>query len=120
MRSLVLQHQSVPMLIEYTAGPIRQRILDYPPDDVELWNIWEVWPSETMRPSVDITVDFAKTWAMECAFEPGTEPDQYLRSVPAFILEHAREELIRIWQRRRAEHEPDFMPAVLASARVAA
>ncbi len=86
---------------------------------MELWNIFEVWPSESLRPTTDVTVDFAKSWAIECQFAPGTEPHEYLADVPAFVLLHARDELIRIWQRRMAETDQSFMPAVLKSARAA-
>jgi hypothetical protein len=120
MRYLVLCHEGAPMAVDTFATSLRKIILDHPADDADLWSVWEVPPVGSMQPSRDITAQFAKTWAIECEFGRGTEPDQYLAPIPAFVLEHARDELIRIWQRRRAQHEPDFMPAVLASARVAA
>jgi hypothetical protein len=121
MRSLVLHHEGAPLLVASTAGPIKQRIGEYPPDDVELFRVWSVPTNDdSVMPAFDITEQFAKTWALECAFGPGTEPHEYLAPIPAFVREHAGAELIRIWQRRRAETDADFMPAVLAGARVAA
>jgi hypothetical protein len=120
MRYLVLTFEGAPMAVDISAGQLRQIILDHPADDVDRWSVWEVPPTGSMQPSSDITEQFAKTWALDCNFDPGIEPGEYLRSIPAFVVEHARAELIRIWQRRRAEVDPDFIPAVLTRARVAA
>ena len=120
MRSLVLMHEGAPMAVDISAGTIRQIIADHPADDVDLWSVWECPPAGSMQPSRDITEQFAKTWAIECEFGPGGEPHEYLAPIPAFVVLHARVELIRIWMRRQAQRDENFMPAVLASARAAA
>lgn len=113
MRALVLHHEGAPLLVSFTAGPIKQRILELPPDDAELFQVWSVPTDETYAPAQDITVQFAKTWALECAFGPGTEPSEYLAPVPRFVEHNCRPELIRIWMRRTS------MPAALTEARAA-
>jgi hypothetical protein len=120
MRILVLHHEGAPLLASFTAGPIKERILELPPDDADLFAVFEVPTDGSMMPSRDITEQFAKTWAIECEFGAGAEPEVYLALCPAFVLHHCRDELIRIWQRRRAAADESFMPAVLSSARVAA
>ena len=119
MRYLVLMHEGAPMAVDTFAGPLRKIILDHPADDVDLWSVWECPPADSMQPSRDITGQFAKTWAIECEFGQGTEPHEYLAPIPAFVVLHARVELIRIWMRRQAQGDGGFMPAVLASARAA-
>lgn len=121
MRSLVLHHEGAPLLVSSTAGPIKSRIAEYPPDDIELFRVWSVpTDDDSMAPAADITEQFARTWAIDCTFGPGSEPHEYLAAVPPFVVHHCRAELIRIWQRRRAQADEAFMPAVLASERTAA
>jgi hypothetical protein len=120
MRYLVLCHEGAPMAVDTFASTLRKIILEHPDDDVDLWSVWQCPPAGSLTQSVDITEQFARTWALECQFEPGNEPSEYLRSIPAFVSHHARAELIKIWMRRTARQDDGFMPAVLTEARVAA
>lgn len=118
MRHLVLMHEGDPVAVDTFAGPLRQIILEHPADDVDLWSIRSVPPTGSYAPSLDVTQQFAATWAMELA--TGDTLEQHIAQAPAFVVEHARADLVRIWQRRQAESDQNFIPAVLASARVAA
>lgn len=119
MRSLVLHHEGAPLLVASTAGPIKKRIGEYPPDDVELFRVWSVpTDDDSMMPALDITEQFARTWAMELA--TGATLEAHIAAAPAFVVHHARGDLVKLWLRRAAEADPQFIPLVLASARVAA
>jgi hypothetical protein len=110
MRTLVLMHNRKPVMTSVTPGPIKARINEWPDDDVDLYEVWSAPVDYSHLPAFDNTTEFAKTWAMECEFGSGIEPDQYLAPVPAFVVHHARAELIRIWQRRMAQRDPEFLP----------
>jgi hypothetical protein len=69
------------MLVSITAGPLRDRIVEWPDDDADLWQVWEIPPMESMLPSSDITKQFAETWAKEFGAKP----------LPAFIAAHLEE-----------------------------
>lgn len=118
MRHLVLCHEGAPMAVDTFAGPLRKIIEDHPADDVDCWTVFEVPPTGSMRPSADITEQFARTWAMELA--TGATLEAHIAAAPAFVVHHARGDLVKLWLRRAAEADPQFIPLVLASARVAA
>lgn len=118
MRHLVLCHEGAPMAVDTFAGPLRKIITEHPPDDVELWSIWEIPPTGSFAWAGDITKQFARTWAMELS--TGATLEAHIAAAPAFVVHHARVDLVRLWLRRTAEADPQFIPVVLASARVAA
>lgn len=101
MRHLVLTFEGAPMAVDTFAGPLRKIILDHPSDDVDLWSVWEVPPAGSLAPSVEITAQFARTWAMEMA--TGATLEQHIAAAPAFVVHHARMDLVKLWLRRPAE-----------------
>ena len=109
MRRLVLQHNGKPMACEVTAGPIRSMILDYPGDDADLWQVWEVPPVERYSVSENITERFALDWATaiigERGFGDGIDPADYLAPFPAFVRHACGAKLVAMWQRRIAEDQ---------------
>lgn len=113
MRHLVLCHEGAPMAVDTFAGPLRKLIEDHPADDVDLWSVWSVPPIGSMAPSVDITADFARTWAMEMA--TGATLEAHIDAAPAFVVHHARVDLVKLWLRRTASDD-GFVPAVLTGA----
>jgi hypothetical protein len=115
MRTLILMHNDKPMMASITAGPIRARILEWPDDDADLYRVWEVPTDYSHLPAGDITEQFAITWSMEFGFGDGIEPEDYLAPFPAFVRAAVRDKLARQWQRRMAEADPNFVPAVLRS-----
>lgn len=117
MRTLVLMHEGAPMRLDIFPGPLREMITDHPDDDVDLWSVWSVPPVGSMASSFEMTADFAGTWAMEMA--TCATLDHHIASAPAFVVLHARAELIRIWQRRMAERDENFVPVMLRSAAAA-
>ena len=98
MRTLVLQHEGAPMRVSVSAADIKAEILAWPDDDADLWSVWEVWPPGSMTPSLDITEQFALTWAMEFTFGDGIERAEILAPFPAFIREIAGDKLVAKWQ----------------------
>ena len=114
MRYLVLAFEGAPMAVDISAGSIRQIILDHPADDVELWSVWQCPPAGSLAPSVEVTAQFASTWAMELA--TGDTIEDHIASAPAFVVHHARGDLVKWWLRRTAERDENFVPVVLKSA----
>ena len=113
-RRLVLMMSGVPMMQSLTAAPIKARILEWPDDDADLFQIWTV-PEFSHLPASEITCEFATTWAIEFSFGDGIEPEDYLAPFPAFVRIAAREKLIHLWQKRMAERDDGFIAAVLRS-----
>ena len=98
MRYLVLCHEGAPMAVDTFPDPLRKIILDHPDDDAELWSIWETPPAGSLAPSIDITEQFALTWAMEFSFGDGIERSEVLAPFPAFVREIAGDKLLAKWQ----------------------
>lgn len=117
MRHLVLMHEGDPIAVDTFAGPLRQIILDHPDDDTDLWSVRSVPPTGSYAPSIDITAQFASTWAMELA--TGDTLEQHLAGAPAFVVHHARRDLVKWWLRRTAQRDENFVPVILKSARAA-
>lgn len=102
MRSLVLCHEGAPLLIDTFIGPLRSRILEYPDDDADLWQIWSVPPADSHAPSEDITEAKALEWASEIiaarGFGDGIEPADVLSPFPAFVRAMVADQLLARWQ----------------------
>lgn len=99
MRNLVLHHEGAPLLVASTAGPIKKRILEYPEDDADLFRVWSCpTDDDSLMPALDITEQFALTWAMEFSFGDGIERADVLAPYPAFVREIAGDKLIAKWQ----------------------
>lgn len=113
MRYLVLTFEGAPMCADTFAGPLRKIIEDHPADDVDCWTVFEVPPTGSMRPSADITEQFARTWAMELA--TGATLEAHIAAAPAFVVLHARGGLVKLWLRRTARADVDFIPVILRS-----
>lgn len=101
MRMLVLCHEGAPMLASVTPGPIKARILEWPIDDADLFQVWSVPADDSHAPAFDNTENFASEWAREFTWGDGIEPHDYLAPYPAFIREAIGAKLAEQW---RAEH----------------
>lgn len=117
-RRLVLMMSGAPMMQSLTVTPIRVRILEWPDDDCDLFQVFTV-PEFSHTPAFDITEGFAENWGREIVndhgFGGGIEPEDYLAPLPAFVRTAAREKMVLLWQKRMAERDANFMPAVLRS-----
>lgn len=110
MRMLVLHHEGAPVLVSSTPGPIKTRILEWPGDDADLWQVWSTPGDDSYMPASDITEQFALTWAMEFAFGDGIEPADFLAPFPAFVREVARDKLIAKWRAEMTSRPPVYLP----------
>lgn len=96
-RRLMLCLGGTPLCWGLMVGDIRARILDYPDDDVDALKVWEVPSHATYAVAEDITKRFAFDWSREFEFGDGIEPAEYLARFPAFVREHAGEQLQKQW-----------------------
>lgn len=110
MRSLVLLHEGAPTLVSVTAAAIKQRILEMPEDDADLWQVWSVPSDDSLAPAFDNTGQFALTWALEFEFGDGIEPHDYLAPFPAFIRLAVPDQLTRRWELWMAGRDQNFVP----------
>lgn len=94
-RHLVLMMDGKPLCWGATVGEVREAIAEYTDDDVDLMQVWRVYPADTMTPANDFTLEFAKGWATLFGFGHGVEPSDYLAPYPAFVRQHAGEHLIK-------------------------
>lgn len=109
-RRLVLCHEGAPICWDITLGGIKNRILEYPDDDADLFQIWSVPSPARLNTAQDLTEQVAFGWAKEFEFADGDEPEMYLRFFPAFVRAAAREKLIALWQKSHAQQHEDFVP----------
>lgn len=120
MRTLLLCHEGAPMMHSVTVGPIRQRLLEWPADDVDLFSIWSVPGEDTMAPAFEMTERFAWQWALDLRWPfgvgTGAGMTQCMELLPVFVRVAARARLVAAWQRERARQDQSFIPAVLESA----
>lgn len=112
-RLLILHHEGAPVAWGTTMGEIRTYILDYPPDDAELFQVWSVPGTRRLSVANDMTKRFALEWSREFDFADGTEPETYLRFFPVFVRHHAGDALKSAWEAGRAKVDHDFLPNVL-------
>jgi hypothetical protein len=109
-RRLILTLEGAPLCWGLTQGDIRKRINDYPDDDVDLLQVWEVPSHGSYAIAEDISKRFAFDWSKEFEYGDGIEPSDYLARFPAFVRSAARERLIKEWEAALAKRDGDFIP----------